>query len=378
MSIDILFICPTLEPGNCGVADFTLTLATKLSSMGITCACLAVHDHHIGPSPDSSVKSSIFGNIDILRISAKYSWNLKSTLVQSQLDLLKPEWISLQYVPYAYSYKGLPFAFLRVLCSLKTSAKWQITAHELWVDPRQSFRFKILSSLQVLIFKRLWKRLRPTVVHVSNRFFQQRLDRLMINSSILPVFSNIPFCPISLPLPQSDSTWRFVLFGSINREWSPFKLLEKIEEARSIHGIDSCHFVSVGKMDSYGAALWDSLVSLPYPAFSFSRLGMLPFALLSAELQYADFGICVTPDVLVEKSGSVSAMLAHGLPIIICRLSNDCESWHQELQDRGSYVLLNSSFADNIYVSKKYEPINLLDEAASILVESLGLNSVSS
>lgn len=373
MPVNVLFISATLEPGNCGVADFILSLARKLSARGLSCACLAIHDQYIEPSPELSIDCTKLQNIEIARISAQYSWKQKSRLIQSQFNTFNPDWISLHYVPYAFNSKGVPIAFLQSLSSLVTPAKWEITAHELWVDSKQNLRYRMLSMVQAFIFKKLCANLRVSQVHVTNHSYKTQLERLSIDSGILPVFSNIPICPISLPSAESDSTWRFVLFGTINREWSPFQLLQQIEIARCMHGIRSCHFVSVGKLDPYGATLWDSLDSLTYPAFRFSRLGMLPSERLSAELQYADFGICVVPDVLIEKSGSVAAMLAHGLPIIICRLSLGSDLWHQELRRSGHFILLDSSFARCLGNATKYAPIDQLDETTTRFLESLNL-----
>lgn len=47
MLVNILFLCGTLEPAKSGVADFIHALAGKLSSNGISCACLAIHDPYI-------------------------------------------------------------------------------------------------------------------------------------------------------------------------------------------------------------------------------------------------------------------------------------------------------------------------------------------
>jgi hypothetical protein len=246
-------------------------------------------------------------------------------------------------------------------------------AHELWVDPNASLRNRLLSTLQQLMAKRLFARLQPRVVHVTNHWYQALLSGCGIESKILPLFSSIPFSPGASPADHSSTQWTFVLFGSINRDWNPEPLLEQIETARQLHGIKSCRFVSVGNIGAYGAMLWDSLPSSSYPAFTFSRLGELPAGRVSEQLQAADFGIAVVPSALVGKSSSVAAMISHGLPVIISRLSPNSEPWHQSLINSGRYILLDSSFASTLGSASKFPPGNDLEEVAAQFIRDLEL-----
>ena len=375
MPIDILFLCGTLEPSQCGVADYIHALAKTLAAKGDKCACLAIHDPYIRPTASSLIHRSTKHNVDIVRIPEECPWSLKVKLIMAQLESLRPEYISLHYVPYAYNKHGLPFALLTSLLSLRYRAKWEITAHELWVDPTVSLRYRLLSRLQRLIFKQLYAKLDPVVVHVTNSSYQSQLAKYFMKSSILPLFSNIPLRPLPSTTDRAESQWTFVVFGTINRDWHPDRLLEQIEAARYVHGIESCHFISIGKVGGYGAALWDSLEALPYPAFEFSRLGPLSAERVSEQLQLADFGICVAPSILIEKSGSVAAMLAHGLPVIINRLSTGCDPWHQKLRSSGKYILLDDSFVKCLGVARHYAPESQLEDTANLFIRSLRIAS---
>jgi hypothetical protein len=178
-----------------------------------------------------------------------------------------------------------------------------------------------------------------------------------------------------LPTKRSGSEWIFVLFGSINRDWRPDQLLEQIEVARQVHGIQSCRFISVGNIGDYGSKLWDSFQDLSFPAFEFLRLGLLSAEDVSEQLQMADFGICVVaPSLLIEKSSSVAAMLAHGLPVIISRLSSGCESWHQELRRSGKYILLDSMFVQSLGSAQRYPPVRQLEDTAKRFISALNLD----
>lgn len=373
MPVAVLFLCGTLEPAKSGVADFIHLLASSLSSQGIPCACLAIHDPFVDVSPSSPVHHSTADGVDIFRISSQHSWTFKAQLLKSLLHDLQPRWISLHYVPYAFSARGLPFGFFKALLPLQDHADIEMTAHELWLDPKTSLRARLLSFLQRLILLRLCKKLKPRIVHVTNHAYQSQLRRHHVESRILPLFSAIPFCPLSHSPASTVSEWSFILFGSLNRDWDPHPLLAQIDLARRYFGIDTCRFLSVGSLDAYGITLWDSLQDLPYPAFSFSRLGILPANAVSTQLQLADFGICVAPSHLIEKSSAVAAMLAHGLPIIVPRLSAGYEAWHQQLRHSGYYILVDSSFSMRLGCVHKYPPRNQLSDTVSLFVDALAL-----
>jgi len=314
-------------------------------------------------------------NVKIIRIPAVYPWKIKAKLIKDLLDALHPVNISLQYVPYAFSAKGLPFSLLTSLLPLRHRHRWEITAHELWVDPTTKISNRILSMLQRMILLGLCRRLQPVAVHVTNHLYQCQLSKYNIKSSILPLFSSIPLCPLSVQSYRTQSQWIFVLFGSINRDWHPEKLLEQIDLARKAHGIQSCRFISVGNIGDYGAKLWNSLQYLPFPNFEFLSLGLLSASDVSEQLQLADFGICVSPSLLIGKSSSVAAMLAHGLPIIISRLSADSEIWHKILKQNGKYILLDSSFVYNLGAVRKYQPVDQLANTTHRFASSLSLTS---
>jgi hypothetical protein len=129
----------------------------------------------------------------------------------------------------------------------------------------------------------------------------------------------------------------------------------------------------VGNIGEYGSSLWDSLAASSYPAFSFSQLGQLPAECVSEQLQHADFGIAVMPSLLVDKSSAVAAMVSHGLPVIISRLSHNCDQWHQSLQRTGHFILLDSSFASALGSASKYPPVDTLDITANQFVRDLQL-----
>jgi hypothetical protein len=218
-------------------------------------------------------------------------------------------------------------------------------------------------------------KLKPAIIHVTNWFYQKLLRDLSIESHILPLFSSIPHITLKA-LSQRDAwQWTFVVFGTINKGWDPFRLLEEIEIARRLHSIQHCRFISIGSAGEYGVKLWDSLSSFPNPAFTFIRLGILPADRISQMLQTADFGICVVPSLLIQKSSAVAAMISHGLPVIISSLSPSCEPWHQALRCSGKYVLLDSAFVENLGSAGHYCPVNQLEDIVERFIGALQLRT---
>lgn len=382
MANKILFISGTLETGKSGVADYILVLCKELTKLGLACKCIAIHDVFLAKNTSESIVRYNIGKIQLVRFSSLLTWSARAHKLRAEIKDFGPDWISLQYVPYAFHPKGLPFVLIKCLNSVQPLASWEIMVHEIWVDPEVGIKSRILSSIQQYILLTLLKRLRPTVIHTTNFWYQKLLDKSGFNSQILPLFSSIPFEPLSLSVSNLDLNrsgprlrWSFVVFGTINRNWDPYPLLERIESTRIYCNIDFCNFVAVGNIGEYGNELWDSLKISKFVNFDFLRLGELTVEEVSEQLQLADFGISVAPSHLIDKSSSVAAMISHGLPVIITRLSPHCEQWHRSLKNTCKYILLDSSFAETLANTERFQPKNTISTTAKQFIHSLGFSS---
>jgi hypothetical protein len=83
--------------------------------------------------------------------------------------------------------------------------------------------------------------------------------------------------------------------------------------------------------------------------WGFLDKGELPTVLISSYLQSADFGIATSPLSLIQKSGSVAAMLEHGLPVVVSRLEKAGNAGEGNMM----LIPLDASFEKNLLMAQK-------------------------
>ena len=347
----ILFLVGTLEQGKCGVADYTHILADRLRKEGHICVSVAINDRYLCDS-HSSIAAPIDGKLfTYYRFSSTLSWRYRSLQLNNILESFNPSFVSVQFVPYSFSDKGLPLHFLQLLKSLNGEFDWQIMAHELWIIPKKGFLKKLFSFCQKAITLNIFKSIRPKAINVSNLYYKRILSESGIKASILPIFSNIPYTKPSDVSRKSQTCWKFVSFGRLSKDWNYRYFFNRIESVRLSFGIKECHFFLLGKCGEYGESVWSQLAqqcSEIYPAFHFVITGSLSCDQISQHFHSANFGICSTPFHLVDKSGASAAMIAHGLPVIVqkpndMKIPNDLCSITPH-----RYILLDENFEANI------------------------------
>ena len=367
----IAFICGSLEKGSDGVGDYTLRLATRLSFLGADCCCISINDS-LGCS--EIVGASPPGNHDAVmcfRLSSLSPWKERRVLLHRLLRSWQPDWISLQYVPYSFDIKGLPFSLQRCLRDVKSLASWHIMTHELWVDPEARIKNWFLAIVQKRLLGSLFSYLRPKVIHTSNQYYCRQLNAIGYSAEILPLFGNVEIQQRLPNVRKDHNVWSFVFFGTIHREWNPRDLLKSAELAARQQGITSIEFLSIGLAGAYGHELWYELASNSLSWITFKQLGVLSSIEISQHLNQSDFGVTTTPSHLTGKSGSVAAMLAHGLPVIVPRLEKTHGLWHSSLKADRRFILLDSDFSHAMSSTRKFSPQDQLPATAEQFLQSL-------
>ena len=360
--MNIAFICGSLEPGKDGVGDYLRHLSLELLQKGHKVSLIAIHDPFVledSLEPQDTVDLTF----SIIRLPRVNAHSLELFLLRTWLIKFNPDLISLHFVPFSFHTKGLSLQLAKKLHYIGGKRNWHIMFHELWLGMEKQDPLKkiIWGNLQRWLIKQLLRQLKPQLVTTPTPLYQWHLKNIGYKAAIFPLFSNIPVSapypveaitqqqqladekqqaaatvinarfstpkqqiarnenemdPMENQLDQEKSRVRrsldFVVFGTINKD-APFAAFTK--EARAYADQQQLP-ISLTFIGRCGPEMGNWVAIWSEAGMEFKVLGEQPERIISAELRKASFGLCSTPLVLVEKSGSVAAMRAHALPVI--------------------------------------------------------------
>ena len=101
----ILFICGSLEPGKDGVGDYTRRLAGELIKQNTVIEIISLNDKYIKQIWEGTQEDGV-QRIPVLRLPASCPWDKRLQKAKERIDSFEPEWLSLQYVAFAFNNKG--------------------------------------------------------------------------------------------------------------------------------------------------------------------------------------------------------------------------------------------------------------------------------
>jgi len=303
--MEILFICGSAEIGSDGVGDYTRRLCGKLIKSGHDAQILSLCDNK-AVSFVSETQITEDTGVTVHRIPVSTPNDQRLIWLQGVLKAFEPDWISLQYVPYSFNPKGLPFWLPSYLKKIKGNHKWHIMFHELWlgIDVESSIKHKCIGRLQQLIAKKIIHNTKTHYVNTQNKLYQFFLQSHNINAEILPICGNIPLTAVKK---EMAGFVQFVLFGSIHNG-APFEDFVKDLLVISDTFNKPIKFVFIGKN---GPELSHYLHILEKYTISYEVLGIQPENVISQVLRDSDFGISTTPYYQSEKSGVYAAYREH-------------------------------------------------------------------
>lgn len=324
----IIFICGCIEPEKDGVGDYTQQLAIELKRHGNEVAVLALNDKYALTEFDGMhCVDSI--NFAVLRIPGTVSSIRRTQLSKEYISKFNPDWLSIQYVPYSFQNKGLPFKLPKFLKQIAGDRKWHIMFHETWVGISKisSLKHRTTGIFQRSIANSLHKTLRPKLVTTSNRLYQILLLNTDIPAVILPLFSNIPITTINTEFifsvyqrlsidPLSRNQFHIIgIFGTLYPE---AKLQEAIAQQLIMTTANHKHLVVIGfgRVDQNGTEEFNHLIAAISDKIRFVHLGEQPVENVSSLMQTLDLAISCTPEAHITKSGVFAAMKLHGLKVI--------------------------------------------------------------
>jgi hypothetical protein len=330
--LKISFITSCLEPGRDGVGDYTSGLADELRLQGHDVLVIALQDRFVNEviSAERQIEG---GSVRTLRLPSRWAWAGRIRRAGQELDSFDPDWVSLQFVCYAFHPKGLVHGLASKLAPLLKGRKLHVMFHEIWLCKELGWGWKqcAVGALQRHMIQHFVDEVKPNLMHTSNATYAALLNRSGIRVTELSLFGNVPI--LSEPRTtwiesqlrgvlgdayRRESVWLFGFFGAIHSQWPPEPLLTRLCRAAQAAGKKPV-ILSIGRTGAPGLELWNRL-SRDYAAhFAFAHLGEQPALRVSEFLSYLDFGIATTPRSILGKSGTVAAMLEHGVPVIVNR-----------------------------------------------------------
>jgi hypothetical protein len=306
----IIFICGSLEPGKDGVGDYTRRLCGELIRRGNSCAIISLCDHHVNEF-STQIQEIEETTVLVHRIPVDTANKQRLIFTQEIVTQIQPDWISLQFVPYSFNPKGLPFWLPSFISKVQGIHNWHIMFHELWlgIDKESSIKHKIIGQIQQILIKRLIAATEPSIVTTQNKLYQLFLQSQGVKSDIFPICGNIPVVNIK---EKSSHFTQFVLFGTIH-QGAPFK--DFIKDLLSYRNtvVKPIKFIFIGKngpeIDYYKHILESNNIL-------FEVMGLQSENVISQVLSESSYGISTTPYFQTEKSGVYAAYKEHQLNTI--------------------------------------------------------------
>ncbi len=343
----ILFLCGSAEPGKDGVGDYTRRLCGELIRQGHEAQILSLCDKQ---AISFMSLTQIIEDTPVLvrRVPLAISTKQRVALAQDVLKKEAPDWISLQFVPYSFHPKGLPFWLPGFLKEVKGKHKWHIMFHELWIgiERSSSFKNKLIGLVQKQLIRKIKNSVEPEVLHTQAKIYQYYLSKINIKTDYLPLFGNVS---VTATKNRNSKQLVFVVFGTIHDN-APFQDFI-IDLKKDMQGTDKeIKFFFIG-LNGDLLSSWTSI--LDQYDIRFELQGASSEEKISEVLLNANYGISSTPYKISDKSGVLAAMREHHLAII-----NVAKPW----VDRDNITVL---FSDIVHYQKGNLPLNKFSETAN-------------
>lgn len=367
----VLFVCGSMEPGHDGVGDYVRVLSGALNSLGFDSRIIALKDRTV-EGVVGETQSSGEQRISVVRLGKTLTCKTRKSEYQKILREFSPQWISLQYVPYAFSDKGTPL-YLAPFLKSNMGVNWHFMIHEAYIGANNNLKRGIIKKLQISALRALVGTLKPSVIHTTISSYQSQLKTIGIESGILGLFGNIPIQMKGVGKDRTEEVFRGVYFGAPPQE-EKFQIFIDAINDYLLKTSGRMELVLCGKSGNKGkifaTALRDGINS---DQFGLVEKGSMAADELSALFLKMDFAIARIPPHLIGKSGSAIALLEHGL-----RLWLPLAESQEEIEENFDYRV-NQCFVDLIELKNSehyYSPSSRLDEVTRTFLEKLNFNEV--
>lgn len=311
------FLCGSLEQGRDGVGDYTRRLAIELIKKGHTVQVVALNDMHCLEVYEG-FQSSEDINLPVIRIPSALALKQRLQIAKEWIGNFNPQWISLQFVIFSFHPRGLPFGLNKLLKNLGKEKHCHIMFHELWVGMQKnaSRKFILWGFLQRYLIHSLILNLKPLVIHTQSTLYKKQLERIGCKVELLTLFSNIPVVFQSnnsdIRLKGRKKEISLVLFGTIHPHALVNEFVKEVVEFENRNKIKAS-IILVGNSGNEKER-WSLVCQAS--GIAIKILGKQPADLISQILGSAAIGVSTSALAMIEKSGTVAAMLEHRLPVL--------------------------------------------------------------
>ncbi len=364
----ILFLCSSLEQGKDGVGDYTRKLAGALIRAGSKATIIALNDKYLKAEHVKELQEDNGNSIEVLRFSNNSLHRSRVSMVKTYIRDFKPDWISLQYVPYGFDKKGLPFYLPKMLQQLRGDFKWHLMFHETWAGISHGvlLRHKVYGYFQKRIASNLIQSLQPQKITTTNLLYQLVLKEKNICASILPLFSNI-----SMHAQEEEYLSSIEKKYSINLEDNEYYKLGIFGTSYPEAMLSSVipKYINEQLKDRKIVLLIFGKNNLPQeieklkmnlkPTVTFAEPGELSESKVSNIMSILDAAVLCTPFEYIGKSGAYAAFKLHNVQVETLSFS-PIPKYEKEIQLYNEYLSKRPAEKWSVeYVSNKF--ISLLN-----------------
>lgn len=337
------------------MGDYTALLAQECGKRGLSTLRISLNDGYVTGAQAGE---------GTLRLGANMQWKTRVRHAREAVERFGADLISLQWVPYAYHARGLPWGIEKGLVQIVAGRPVLVMCHELWIgaETAASFGHKVIGAAQRALLRRILRVLRPASVQTSNAAYAGLLRRAGVEAWILPLFGAVPVT--GKRIDREDGVLRFGMFGTLHPQWPPDPLLGFLRGLGQRISIE--HIGRIG----HGDGVWRAMEHRYGQEFSFMRHGEQPPSQVSQFLTEMDFGIATTPLALIGKSATAAAMLDHGLPVIVNRNDVRYAGVDAGVAPEG-VIAMDNGFIDTLRNARRREPRWRLPEVADQFLEHL-------
>lgn len=364
----VVFICGSLCFGADGVGDYTRRLGIELIQKGHQASIIALHDQDAIEEINEFQRVGETG-IRCLRIPYKTSDKKRFLSAKEFLNAENPDHVSLQYVPFAFHLKGLPFNLANELVKVGKGKKWQIMFHELWVGTEDGhfLKMKIFAFLQKYIIKRMLEVISPSVIHTHLPIYKHQLNKLGWNTSDLSLFSNIELK--RLKEAEQGNILRACFFSQIGTSNEIINFLSTISKEIIAKKL-KFEILLIGGSEEKMKAFKQSIEFLLPADTTIKHTGFLSAEDVSIHLQKCQFGITPIPRHALGKSGSVAAFISHSLPVAA---PNTDKRYLNSVMS-----FLDPSLQSSVILSPNLSSLEKAKQATAIAKKKINLSKIAS